>query len=74
MENAQTLAEAKTLWAATNNTMGINHGIGSASDSSFLAMETDASMTAYFADNDPREAALTLNGTQYGFPLPVRDV
>jgi hypothetical protein len=54
--------------------MGINHGIGSASDSSFLAMETDASMTAYFADNDPREAALTLNGTQYGFPLPVRDV
>ncbi len=51
---------------------GINHGIGSAADNQFLAMETKAGYTAYFKANDPREANFEVNGTNYGFPLTVR--
>ncbi len=51
---------------------GINHGIGSAADNQFLAMETKAGYTAYFKANDPREANFEVNGTHYGFPLTVR--
>ena len=71
MENASNLAQATAFWKATNNTLGINHGIGSATDKQFLALETKAGYTAYFKANDPREADLVINGTHYGFPLPV---
>lgn len=69
MERASNLAEAKAFWEATNNTLGINHGIGSSSDPGFLALETRAAYTAYFEDDDAREAALEVNGTHYGFPM-----
>jgi hypothetical protein len=70
MERSVTIEDAVALWRATNNTFGINHGIGSASSSKYVALETKATYTAYFYDNDPREAARNVNGTQYGFPLP----
>lgn len=50
MENANSIAEAKALWEATNNTVGFNFGVGSASDAkngghAFLAMETNMDLT-----------------------------
>jgi len=48
--------------------------IGSASDAPYTAavcMETMAEYTAYFFDNDPREAAATYEGQQIGYPLQV---
>lgn len=71
MEQASNLAEALQFWRDTNNTLGINHGIGSAADNQFVALETKAGYTAYFHANDPRESGLVINGTQYGFPMPV---
>lgn len=70
MENAHNLAEAKAYWQRYNNTLGINHGIGSAADPKFMALETRAGYTAFFEDNDAREAARQVNGTTYGFPMP----
>eukprot|EP00048_Salpingoeca_helianthica_P015744 m.228380 g.228380 ORF g.228380 m.228380 type:complete len:489 (-) comp17465_c0_seq1:28-1494(-) len=70
MENAHNLAEARALWMATNNTLGMNHGIGSAADTQFLALETRAHYTAYFGANDPREAAYVYEGQHMGAPLP----
>ena len=69
MEMASTMSEALALWRATNNTLGINHGIGSAKSRQYVAIETKASYSAYFFDNDTREAQRIINGTQYGFPL-----
>jgi hypothetical protein len=40
MEETSNLQEAVSFWQATQNTMGLNHGIGSAADNSFLALET----------------------------------
>ena len=37
----------------------------------FLALETKAGYSAYFKANDQREADFAVNGTHYGFPLPV---
>eukprot|EP01006_Ploeotia_vitrea_P019758 TRINITY_DN51993_c0_g1_i1.p1 TRINITY_DN51993_c0_g1~~TRINITY_DN51993_c0_g1_i1.p1 ORF type:complete len:501 (+),score=37.44 TRINITY_DN51993_c0_g1_i1:24-1526(+) len=65
MENAETMDEAVSLWNSTNNTLGINHGIGSAKDRLYTAMETCAGYNAFFQDNDPREAA-----SKYGAPMP----
>jgi hypothetical protein len=70
MENANDHASAKALWDATNTTMGLNHGIGSAKDNEFLVLEVKAGYTAYFHANDPREANYQVNGTYYGSPLP----
>jgi len=76
MENAQNLQEGKTLWENTNNTVGFNHMIGSASDAKSVAMETMSGYTAYFLDNDPREqAGVWINATngqqtKIGFPIP----
>jgi len=83
MENAVNLASARKIWEATNNTLGMNHMIASASDVKSLsgshpayALETMKGYTAYFQDNDPREAALfytdpkTGKKTQMGWPLP----
>jgi hypothetical protein len=71
MEQASNMAEALQFWHDTNNTLGINHGIGSAADNQFVALETKAGYTAYFHANDSREADLVINGTRYGFPMPV---
>lgn len=46
------LNDAKKLWEATQNTVGFNHAIGSASDPGMLVMETDAAHTAYFTAGD----------------------
>lgn len=40
MEVASNHEEAMQFWNATNNTLGLNHGIGSAADDRFLALET----------------------------------
>jgi len=73
MEHAKDLGEASKLWSMTNNTMGINHGIGSAHEGidnpKFLVLETKAFYTAYFNDNDTREYEYVVDGVQYGFPL-----
>jgi len=73
MENAANLAEAYLLWEHTNNTVGFNHMIGSGADAKSMVEETMSGYTAYFLDDDPREAAATFNqsGTlvQLGFPL-----
>ena len=72
MERAATLSEAEAIWRATNNTIGFNHMVASASDRSALVMETNAVTTAFFADNDPREAAAAFAGpgrTILGAPM-----
>ncbi|EDQ87662.1 uncharacterized protein MONBRDRAFT_33219 [Monosiga brevicollis MX1] len=69
MGTVKTQEDALDFWRNTNNTMGINHGIGTASDAKFVALETKAGYTAYFVDNDAREANFSIDGKQYGFPL-----
>eukprot|EP01114_Cavostelium_apophysatum_P014540 TRINITY_DN379_c0_g1_i1.p1 TRINITY_DN379_c0_g1~~TRINITY_DN379_c0_g1_i1.p1 ORF type:complete len:548 (+),score=118.60 TRINITY_DN379_c0_g1_i1:165-1808(+) len=73
MENAANLEEAKTVWEATNNTVGFNHMVGSGSDAQSLVFETMHDYTAYFLADDPREAnAVYKSGdetVQIGFPL-----
>lgn len=64
MEYAQDITSARQLWASTNNTVGFNHMIASASDAAMyrqgktktvaLALETMYQYTAYFTDNDTR--------------------
>jgi len=71
MERVTTLAEAQTVWQQYNNTMGLNHGIGSANDNAFMALEVKAGYTAFFMANDPREA--NFKGPQdqpLGSPMP----
>lgn len=72
MEHADDLASAKAIWEATNNTVGFNHGVGSAKDGEFMVMETEAWYTAYFRANDPREASATdpKSGKKIGAPMP----
>jgi len=70
MENADDHLSAMTYWNSTNNTMGLNHGIGSSKDNAFIALETKATYTAQFGADDPREANYQVNGVQYGYPLP----
>lgn len=67
MQRSSTLDEAMLLWNATNNTVGFNHGIGSAADNSFIALETMTGFTAQFGQNDPREQDCVVNGTQIGY-------
>jgi len=78
MENALNIADAKKIWKDTNNTVGFNHMVTSSSDvasgHAAMAFETMFDYTAYFLDDDPREAHATYeaeNGTVYqiGFPL-----
>lgn len=63
MEYATNLEEAKTLWSATNNTVGFNHMVGSASDKDAIVMETHANHTSYFKANSPIEAASVVHDT-----------
>jgi len=75
MENADDLSSALALWAKSNNTVGFNHMIASRVDvpnTAAVCLETMAEYTAYFLDNDPREASATYNGERIGFPLKVR--
>lgn len=51
---AGSLAEAKAIWEATNNTVGFNHMFGSSTDGRAMAMETQQDYTAYFEDMDDR--------------------
>eukprot|EP00003_Mantamonas_plastica_P014101 TRINITY_DN2450_c0_g1_i2.p2 TRINITY_DN2450_c0_g1~~TRINITY_DN2450_c0_g1_i2.p2 ORF type:complete len:299 (+),score=110.28 TRINITY_DN2450_c0_g1_i2:442-1338(+) len=74
MENAKNLQEGIKVWKSTKNTVGFNHMITSASDAktggpAAVAMETMYDYTAFFNDNDPREANATYKGEQIGFPL-----
>lgn len=59
MMHAKNLDEAKKIWQATNNTLGMNFMIASASDNvpsghPAVALETMRAYTAYFYDNDSR--------------------
>jgi len=66
MENAKNLVEAKKIWEATNNTVGFNHMIGSATDARSLVEETMFNYTAYFFDDDIREQRATYTDPQTG--------
>lgn len=74
MTQALNLADAKAMWAASNNTVGFNHAVASAADRNMYVMETEAGYTAYFQANDPREAQAKYNTSAgqvpAGFPLP----
>lgn len=80
MEHASNINEGWTLWEATNNTIGFNHMIASSTDAAStghgaLALETIADYTAYFFDDDPREAgalyydASLQQDVPIGFPM-----
>lgn len=85
MEYAGNLMQAKSLWSSTNNTVGFNHMVASAPDAAAytanhssgpvaLALETMYMYTAYFADDDEREAAATMvskagQTVHFGFPM-----
>ena len=68
MATARTINEAMTVWNSTQNTVGFNHGIGSAVDGSAVLLETMMHSTAVFSDNDPREATYIYNGENIGRP------
>ena len=72
MAKASTIEEGLAIWEATNNTVGFNHGIGSANDQKIVLLETMMQNTAAFYDNDPREQDLVVNyngiPTQIGVP------
>eukprot|EP01111_Echinosteliopsis_oligospora_P015071 TRINITY_DN5840_c0_g1_i1.p1 TRINITY_DN5840_c0_g1~~TRINITY_DN5840_c0_g1_i1.p1 ORF type:complete len:491 (+),score=115.53 TRINITY_DN5840_c0_g1_i1:14-1486(+) len=79
MENAYTIEEARQIWEATNNTLGMNHVIASGKekiDNPAMALETMFNYTSYFYANDPREADFiytdpkTGQKTQMGWPIP----
>lgn len=55
MAYADNLAEAMDIFAGTNNTVGFNFMVGSASDKKALCMETMAGYTATFGSMDDRE-------------------
>jgi hypothetical protein len=55
MAYSQDLKSALSLWQSTNNTVGFNHGVGSAADGSAVLLETMAHNTAVFGAMDPRE-------------------
>ncbi len=68
MANAKTISEAVAIWQSTNNTVGFNHGIGSAADKQAIVIETMEGNSAIFGANDPREQNLVVNGVQIGQP------
>jgi len=54
MERAENLDQATVVWNEYNNTMGLNHGIGSAQDGQFMALEVKSGYSAFFFADDPR--------------------
>lgn len=69
LERSRTLAEARSLWQATNNTDSMNYMVGSAADREALAVEAiggafgasppHAAFSAFFGANDPVEQNAT---------------
>ena len=57
MSYSNNLESALALWQDTNNTVGFNHGVGSASDGTAILLETMAHNTAIFGSMDTREVA-----------------
>ncbi len=72
MSYSSNLEEALGIFSSTNNTVGFNFMVGSASDKQARCMETMKDYTATFADMDERElnAVDPYTGQVYGFPLP----
>lgn len=68
MAHASNIDEALSVWNATGNTVGFNHGVGSAADNQAVLMETMMHSTAVFGANDPREQDLVVDGQQIGEP------
>jgi hypothetical protein len=66
MSYASTIDEAMTLWNKTQNTVGYNHGFGSAKDGQAVVLETMKGNTALFYANDPREQDLVVFDEQIG--------
>ncbi len=66
MAHSKNIAEALAVWSSTNNTVGFNHGFGSANDGRAVVLETMASNTAVFESNDPREKDYVVDGVQIG--------
>jgi hypothetical protein len=71
MAYSNNLNDALNIFATTNNTVGFNFMVGSASDKSARCLETMSGYTAVFADNDEREqnAIDPQTGEVYGFPM-----
>lgn len=59
MMHAENLEEARQIWVQTNNTLGMNHMVASASDLAtnepVFVVETMRNYTAWFKDDDERE-------------------
>jgi hypothetical protein len=68
MAKASNIQEAMSVWNATGNTVGFNHGVGSANDGQAVVLETMMGSTAEFGANDPREQDLVYNGEQIAAP------
>ena len=70
MTHSTDLQEALTVWNNTGNTIGFNHGIGSAKDNlNGRVLETMAHNTAVFGSMDPRESnAVLQNGNPVRTP------
>ena len=51
------LTGALAAWAATNNTVGFNHMVGSAADKAAVVLETHAGYSAHYSANDAQENA-----------------
>jgi hypothetical protein len=68
MAHSKNLADALDIWASTNNTVGFNHGFGSAHDREAVCLETMMGNSAVFRSNDPREQNLIVNGQNIGAP------
>lgn len=70
MAHAKNLDEALNIWTSTNNTVGFNHGFGSANDREAVLLETMMHNSAVFHANDPREQNLIVDGEQIGQARP----
>lgn len=70
MAKATTIDQALELWSKTKNTVGFNHGVGSANDQRFVTLETMKSNTAVFHADDGREHDYIVNGEDIGQPRP----
>jgi len=78
MEYVTNIDQGKSYFQKTNNTMGINHMVASAIDASYSndshpawALETMAHYTAYFQDNDPREANAMYHNPKTGVNVHI---
>eukprot|EP00762_Andalucia_godoyi_P006683 ANDGO_06147.mRNA.1 hypothetical protein len=71
------LSTVKEMWAATNNTVGFNHQVCSASDRQCMLLETMKEYSAYFGPMDPREDGATfvdpVSGKTVVFGFPSTD-